>query len=193
MAVVERFSKGTHFGTLPTQFTAHTVAQLFLDIVCKLHGFPRSLISNRDPIFISKFWRELFRLSGTKLRMSTAYHPQSDGQTEVLNRTLEQYLLSFVHHKPSQWGKFLSLAEWFYNTKCHSSTNLFPYEVTYGKPPPEIPDYTPGAFTVDAVDFLLSSKQDMFDALCQKLERTQTQMKSYADLHRRDVSFNAGD
>lgn len=77
--VVDRFFKGVHLGALPTHFTAFKVANLFLNTVCKLHGFPRSIISDRDPIFISFFWRELFRLSGTMLRMSTAYHSQTDG------------------------------------------------------------------------------------------------------------------
>ena len=193
MTIVDRFSKGAHFGSLPSHFTTHTVAQLFIDSICKLHGFPRSLISDRDPIFISKFWKELFRLCGTKLRISTAYHPQTDGQTEVLNRVLEQYLRSFVHHKPTQWGKFLSLVEWCYNTTCHSSTNLSPFEVTYGKPPPTIIDYLPGSSSVEAVDFLLSSRHHLFETLRRKLERTQAKMKTLADTHRRDANFNIGD
>ena len=75
LILVDRFSKGVHLGALSTQFTAFKVANLFMDTVCKLHGFPRSIISDRDPIFISSFWRELFKMSGTTLRMSTAYHP----------------------------------------------------------------------------------------------------------------------
>ena len=75
MVVVDRYSKGTHLGPLPQHFTTHKVEVLFLDTVCKLHDFPRSLVFDCDPIFISTFWRELFRLSGTKLRLSTTYHP----------------------------------------------------------------------------------------------------------------------
>lgn len=89
MVVVDRFSKGAHFGVVPRQFLAYKVANLFLDTVCKLHGFPQSLVSDREPLLINNFWRELFRISGTSFRMSTAYHPQSDGQTEVMNRILE--------------------------------------------------------------------------------------------------------
>lgn len=165
MTVVDRFSKGAHFRTRPTHFTAHTMAQMFIDLVCKLYGFPRSLISDRDPIFVSRFWSELFRLSDTKLCMSIAYHPQSDGQTEVLNCIIEQYLRSFVHHKPSQQGKFLCLAEWCCNTTCHSSTNLSLYEVTYGKPPLGILAYLPSSSSVEVVDFLLTSRQQMFETL----------------------------
>lgn len=116
MVVVDRFLKGVHLGALPTGFTAFRVAGLFIDTVCKLHGFPKSIVSDRDPIFLSKFWKELFRLSGTRLRLSTTYHPQSDGQTEVMNRILEQYLRCFVHDQPSTWHQYLSLAEWSYNT-----------------------------------------------------------------------------
>lgn len=101
LVVVDRFSKGIHLGMLPTAHTAHSVACLFMDIVGKIHGMPRSLVSDRDPLFVSRFWQELFQLSGTQLRMSSAYHPQSDGQTEVLNRVIEQCLRSFVHRRPS--------------------------------------------------------------------------------------------
>ena len=77
--VVDRFSKGLRLGMLPTHHNAGTVASLFMDIVGRLHGMPRSIVSDRDPLFVSNFWRELFSLSGTKLRLSSAYHPQSDG------------------------------------------------------------------------------------------------------------------
>lgn len=83
------FSKGIHLGMLPTHHTSLSVAVLFIDIVRKLHGMPRSLVSDHDPLFISRFWRELFRLSGIRLRMSSAYHPQTDRKSEVLNRVVE--------------------------------------------------------------------------------------------------------
>jgi len=87
--VVDHFSKGLHLGMLPTHHTAHAMVVLFMEIVGKLHGMPWSIVSDRGLLFISKFWRELFSLSGTKLRLSSAYHPQSDGQTEVANRIVK--------------------------------------------------------------------------------------------------------
>ena len=120
--IVDRFSKGLHLSMLPSHHTAQSVAQLFMELVGKLHGMPRSIVSNRDPLFVSKFWQALFRLSGIKRRMSSAYHPQTDGQTEVAKRIIEQYLRAFVHRKPQSWGHFLLWAEWSYNTSIHSST-----------------------------------------------------------------------
>nr|KYP47835.1 Transposon Ty3-I Gag-Pol polyprotein [Cajanus cajan] len=193
LVVVDRFSKGVHLGVLPSHYSAYKVAMLFVDMVCKLHGFPRSLVSDRDPIFISHFWRELFKLSGTKLRMSTAYHPESNGQTEVFNRVLEQYLRSFVHEKPSQWSKFISLAEWSYNTSVHSGTGLTPYEITYGKPPPTIPHYILGSSNIEAVDSVLTTREALYELLQKRLSKAQAAMKHSADSKRRDVYYKVGD
>ena len=111
LVVVDRFSKAAHFGMLPTNFSVVKVAELFASMVCKLHGMPKSIISDRDPVFMSNFWKELFQMSDTKLRMSSAYHPQSNGQTKAVNKVLEQYLRAFVHAEPKLWGKYLHWAE----------------------------------------------------------------------------------
>lgn len=79
LVVVDRFSKGIHLGLLPTHYTTSIVAKLFMETIGKIHGMPRSLVSDCDLLFISKFWQELFKLNGTTLKMSTAYHPQTDG------------------------------------------------------------------------------------------------------------------
>ncbi|MCI22963.1 ROOT HAIR defective 3 GTP-binding family protein [Trifolium medium] len=120
--VVDRFSKALHLGALQAQFTAYKVAELFINMVCKIHGLPKSIVSDRDPVFVSKFWADLFKFSGTLLRMSSSYHPQTDGQTEVTNRTIEQYLRAFVHAKPNTWFRLLPWAEYHYNTSFNTAS-----------------------------------------------------------------------
>jgi transposase InsO family protein len=85
---------------------------------------PTSIVSDRDPVFTSLFWKELFKLHGTELKFSSAYHPQTDGQTKIVNKCVEQYLRCFSGDKPKEWSRWLPLAKWWYNTNIHASTNF---------------------------------------------------------------------
>jgi hypothetical protein len=98
--VVDRFSKYTHFIPLAHPYTAETVARAFFTDIVRLHGIPQSIVSDRDPVFTSAFWGELMRLAGTKLLMSSAFHPQTDGQTEAANRIIIMYLRCFTGDRP---------------------------------------------------------------------------------------------
>lgn len=128
-------------------------------------------VSDCDPLFISTFWRELFHICSTQLKMSMAYHPQTDGQIEVLNRVLEQYLCSFVHDHLSQWFKHLALVELSYNTYVHSRIGISPFEATYGKPPPSIPQYLQGTSRVAAVDDILTTRTKLHATLRRRLHK----------------------
>jgi hypothetical protein len=191
--VVDRFSKAAHFGPLPSNFTAYKVVDLFAQMVYKHHGMPQSIVSDRDPIFLSNFWQQLFRNCGTKLSMSSAYHPQSDGQTKIVNKALQQYLRCFVNTKPTQWGKYLHLAEWHYNTTTHSSTGFSPFHIVYGKPPPSLPQYIAGTSTVEALDETLRDRDTILQILKKKLAKAQQAMKLYADKRRLSHPFKEGD
>jgi len=103
LTVVDRFSKYCHFIPLSHPHSAESVAQAFFTDIVRLHGVPQSLVSDRNPVFTSAFWRELMRLMGTKLQMSTAFHPQSDGQTKAANRVIIMYLRCFTGDRPRQW------------------------------------------------------------------------------------------
>jgi hypothetical protein len=100
LSVVDRFSKYCHFIALAHPYTAETVAQAFFADIVHLHGMSQSIVSDRDPVFTSAFWRELMRLMGTKLHMTTAFHPQSDGQTKAANRVIVMYLRCFTGDRP---------------------------------------------------------------------------------------------
>jgi hypothetical protein len=99
MVVVDCLSKYAHFCALQHPFTASTVAQPFMEQVFKLHGMPHSIVYDRDPTFTSNFWQELFKLQGTQLHLNSTYHPQTNGQTEVVNKCLEIYLRCFASKK----------------------------------------------------------------------------------------------
>jgi transposase InsO family protein len=135
LVVVERFSHYGHFIPLAHPYTAAMVASLFVNHIYKLHGLPETIVSDRDPVFTSRFWQELFRTIGSELKMSTPYHPATNGQTERLNQCVETYLRCFVHSCPKKWSEWISLAEYWYNTNHHSTLNSSPFMVFYGYEP----------------------------------------------------------
>jgi hypothetical protein len=165
MVVVDHLSKYSHFCALQHPFTASTVAQLFMDQVFKLHGMPHSIVSDRDPTFTRNFWEALFKLQGTQLYLSIAYHPQTDGQTKVVNKCLETYMRCFASEKQHQWDQLLPLAEWWYNTSYHTTTPMTPFEAVYGHKPPSVLSYLSGTSKVQEVDQTLTVREDILRTL----------------------------
>lgn len=134
LVFVDRLSKMVHLTAVKQSITAEESAAVFLDSVFRLHGLPETLVSDRDPRFTSLFWRSLFKLLDTKLQMSTAAHPQTDGQTERVNRVLEDVLRSYATSF-SEWSQFLPLVEFALNNSVHASTGMSPFYVNYGRHP----------------------------------------------------------
>ncbi|KAF7811918.1 Transposon Ty3-G Gag-Pol polyprotein [Senna tora] len=193
MVVVDKFTKVAHFAALKSGYTASKVAARFVEVVVKLHGFPGRIISDRDSIFLSQFWKNLMAFSGTKLAYSTAYHPETDGQTEVVNRCLEQYLRSFTSDFPHKWYNFLPWAELWYNSTFHFAIGMSPYKALYGVSPSPLPGYDSGSCVVESVDELLQERLRIQEALRLNLSKAQQRMKKQADKKRQDKEFAVGD
>ncbi|CAH9140159.1 unnamed protein product [Cuscuta epithymum] len=191
--VIDRFTKYAHFVGLRHPFTARSLADVFAKEIVRLHGVPHSIVSDRDPIFLSNFWTEFFAKLGTKLRMSTSYHPQTDGQSEVVNRCLEQYLRCFTSEQPKQWGHYLHWAEYWYNTSFQGAAGYTPFQTLYGRAAPTLAQYLPGEFKVAAVADDHEDRNEILRQLRYNLERAQQRMVKVANAKRRDLEFQVGD
>ena len=193
LVVVDRLSKYAHFLSLSHPFSAPQVAQLFLTEIIKLHGIPRSIVSDWDKIFLNTFWSELFRLLGSDLRRNSAYHPQTDGQTEVVNRCVETYLRCFSAYKPSRWLDWLAWAEYNYNTSFHTTTNITPFKVVYGRDPPPVIRYEWGSTANQEVESVLLQRDAILAELKCHLHRAQQKMKGRVDSKHQEVQWSVGE
>ena len=192
LVVIDRLSKNAHFLDLSHPYTAMDVTKLYLDQVFRRHGMPKDITSDKDPTLLSEVWKELFRVHGVDLNFSTAYHPQTDGQTEVTNKTLETYLRCMTSDSPHSWSSWLPLAEWWYNTTFHSAIRSTPYEIIYRQPPVHMP-YLPGESSSPSVDRTLQKREPVIDLMKFHLLRAQNRMKQYAAARRSVREFKIGD
>ncbi|GJP52569.1 hypothetical protein CLOM_g11671 [Closterium sp. NIES-68] len=191
LVVVDRLTKMAHFIACQQTITAEQIAQLFIANVIRLHGLPTAIISDRDPKFTSNFWRHLWDQFDTKLQFSSTYHPQTDGQTERVNQTMEQ-LIRTTCTDPQTWEKSLPLLEFAYNNAPSATTHQSPFFLNYGQDPvvPSIPNIeTPVHRSQKFAEDILAAREKAAEAI-RKANLVATR---HADRHRRDVTYKVGD
>jgi transposase InsO family protein len=127
MVVVEKLARSSHFVHVKTTHTMTNIAESFIKEIARFHGIPRTIVSDRDTMFTSNFWRGLFKGFGTNLKFSTTYHPQTDGKTKRVNRIIEDMLRMYVMDKPSKWEDYLHLVEFAYNNGYLHSLRMIPF------------------------------------------------------------------
>ena len=192
LVVVDRFSKMTHFIPCVEAIDAEGVAKLIMKNIVRLHGLPDSIVSDRGPQFVSKFWRILLDFLGVKVKLSTAAHPQTDGQTERMNQNLEQYLRCYVNYLQNDWSGLLSYAEFAINNVPNSSTGKSPFEINKGFNPRM--DYLSGVgeVLVDSVDSWVNQINIIHLGIELALRQSSEKQKEFANRKRREHKFKVG-
>nr|ABB47442.1 retrotransposon protein, putative, Ty3-gypsy subclass [Oryza sativa Japonica Group] len=191
--VVDRLTKVARFIPVKTTYGGNKLAELYFARIVSLHGVPKKIVSDRGSQFTSHFWKKLQEELGTRLNFSTAYHPQTDGQTERLNQILEDMLRACVLDFGKTWDKSLPYAEFSYNNSYQASIQMAPYEALYGRKcrTPLLWDQV-GESQVFGTDILREAEAKV-RTIRDNLKMAQSRQKSYADNRRRDLEFAADD
>jgi len=193
LVVVDQFTKMAHFVPTTEKTTAQGLARLFRDNVWRLHGLPESIISDRGSQFTADLMRELNELLRIKTKLLTAFHPQTDGQTERMNQELEQYFCMFINHHQEQWPEWLGTAEFAYNNKVHTGTKVLPFKANNGQDPRMGFEARKKGKYERAEKFVEKIKEIQGEAKA-TLTKAQEDMKKYADRHRSEaVEYKVGD
>ena len=196
VTIVDRLTKMVHLAPTFNTVTAEGLANIFMRTVFRHHGMPRVLVSDRDSKFTSDFWQAFFKRLGTKLSLSTAYHPQTDGQTERANRTVEDMLRAYISPHHDDWDDHLTAVEFAYNNSVQASTGYTPFWLNYGRHPrtpfdiPVQPATKPA--DKDAAAFHKRLAADMETAKA-NMAAAQARQADYANRGRRDYEFKVGD
>ena len=187
--IVDRLTKSAHFLPVRVDYSLNKLAEIYIDEIVRLHGTPVSIVSDRDPRFTSRFWPSLQEALGTKVKFSTSFHPQTDGQSERTIQTLEDMLRACVMEFKGSWDQHLSLMEFAYNNSYHASLGMAPYEALYGRK-----CRTPICWDEAGERKLLGPEivqmtTDKVEMIRSRLKTAQDRQKSYADLKRKDIEY----
>ncbi|KAJ9542719.1 hypothetical protein OSB04_029225 [Centaurea solstitialis] len=191
--IVDRLTKSAHFLAIRESFTSEQLAELYVKEVVKRHGVPVSIISDRDTRFTSRFWERFHADMGTRLHFSTAYHPQTDGQSERTIQTLEDMLRACVLDFGGSWDTYLPLAEFSYNNSYHSSIGMPPYEMLYRRRCRTPICWGEVGQRVLGSTEVVQQTTEHIQRIRERLRTAQNRQKSYADKRRSDLEFQVGD
>jgi hypothetical protein len=198
--VVDRLSKQAISTPCFKTATAEDMARMFLSHVYRYYGPPQTIVSDRGPQFVSKFWQELTRILGIELKLSTAYHPQTDGQTEIMNQYIDQRLRPFVNYYQDNWSEMLPMMDYSQLTLPHTSIGMSPYELLNGRLPRTSFDWeTPKAQTPteqisqDKARAIATRMQEALRKGKQLMIDAQKKKENDVNAHRRTIDFKVGD
>ena len=194
LVIVDSLSKMAHFVPTNSKISALETVELLADRLVRYHGIPKVLISDRDPRFVSEVYRQMCKRFSIKRAMSSAYHPQSDGQTERVNRTLEQMLRTYIQTNEAEWETLLPAMELAYNCTTHNSVGLSPFEIMIGENPIRAQDLD----LIEDLEPMCSPPMtkvftQLVDRAVGHIMRAKYQQKLYSDTKRRPVEYEVGD
>ena len=193
LVIVDMLTKAVTLIPVKSTWGATKIAdKVFSHVICR-YGVPRKFISDRGSVFASKLWKRIFERIGTKIALSSAYHPQTDGLTERMNRTTEGILRTHVNHWRNDWDEFLPMTEFAINQAENASTGFSPFELLYGQKPNKLIDLVDKDETVPAADQFFKRMQIAIKVAREAIIEAQKKQKEYADKKRRDHDFKIGD
>lgn len=192
VTAVCRLTKMAHFIPTTVNITAEGLAQLMIRELLRLHGVPKAIVSDHDPRFTSELWKKFCRALDTKQKMSTAYHPQTDGQSERTNQTIEQMIRCALMGDETRWADVLPILVYAYNSMQQSSTKAAPFDLSYGFIPPKPICQRLGVPTIPGGTALPFQATIKLQAAKRQLETAQRNQKHYAGRTRRQVNYHTG-
>ena len=191
--IIDRLTKSAHFLPINEKFSLERLVQLYLKEIVVRHGVPVSIVSDRDPRFTSRFWRRFQEHLGTKLNMSTAYHPQTDGQSERTIQTIEDMLRVCAIDFKGSWDDHLPLVEFSYNNSYHASIGMPPYEALYGRKCRSPVYWEEVGERKMLGPELVQQTKEAVELIKKRLIAAQDRQRRYADPHRKNIEFEIGE
>ncbi|KAL8133741.1 hypothetical protein AgCh_008979 [Apium graveolens] len=190
--IIDRLTKSAHFLPINERYSLERLVKLYLDEIVTKHGVPVSIVLDRDPRFNSRIWTKFQECLGTKLNMSTAYHPQTDGQSERTIQTIEDMLRVCVLDFKGNWDEHLPLIEFSYNNSYHASIGMPPYEALYRRKCRSMLYWDEVGEKKVLGPELVQQTKDAIVLIRKRLEAAQDRQRKYADIHRKDMDLEIG-